>query len=64
MISFVVWISISAQMICDGSPHRRECVALVKQCLIEEMMVLDSEEARDAAFEECAENTQPWLWSE
>ena len=62
MISFVVWISISAQQMCIDSPHRRECVAWSKQCLIEEMMMLDSEEARDAAWETCAELIPSWMW--
>jgi hypothetical protein len=64
MIPFALWLAMSSQMMCIDSPHRRQCVAWARQCLTEEMLVLDSEEARDAAFEQCSENTPAWVWEE
>jgi hypothetical protein len=54
MIELALWIAISSQMMCDGSPHRRECVAAARQCLIEHADV-----DRDASFETCVELLDP-----
>jgi hypothetical protein len=59
MIDLALWIAVSSQMMCDGSPHRRECVAAARQCLIEH-----SDIDRDAAFETCAELLDPDWWEE
>ena len=57
MIEFALYIAMASQMMCDGSPHRRACVAWSKQCLIEH-----ADMDRDAAFETCAELIPSWIW--
>ena len=61
MISFALYIAMASQMMCDGSPHRRECVAWAKQCLAS---AEDTPEGRDAQFEQCAEMIPEWVWRE
>jgi hypothetical protein len=61
MISFTLWLAISSQMVCDGSPHRRECVAWVSECLAS---AEDTPEGRDAKFEWCSEILDPYFWEE
>ncbi len=63
MIPFYLYIAMASQMMCDGSPHRRECVAWAKQCLIQETTV-DSNEARDMSWETCVERMPSELWEE
>jgi len=48
---------MSSQMMCDGSPHRRECVTAARQCLIER-----ADMDRDAAWETCVELLDPELF--
>jgi hypothetical protein len=59
MIPFYLYIAMASQMMCDGSPHRRECVAVARQCLIEH-----ADMDRDAAFETCVEILDPDWWEE
>jgi hypothetical protein len=61
MIELTLWLAISSQIMCDGSPHRRECVAWAKQCLVS---AEDTPEGRDARFERCAEMIPEWVWRE
>ena len=57
MIELTLWIAMSSQMMCDGSPHRRECVTAARQCLIER-----ADMDRDAAWETCVELLDPELF--
>jgi len=59
MISFALFVAIASQQMCLESPHRRECVAWAKQCLIEH-----ADMDRDAAFEACVELLNPDWWEE
>jgi hypothetical protein len=54
VIEFALFVAIASQQMCLESPHRRECVAAARQCLIEHADV-----DRDAAFETCVELLDP-----
>jgi hypothetical protein len=57
MIELTLWLAIASQQMCLESPHRRECVAAARQCLIEH-----ADMDRDAAFEACVELLDPELF--
>jgi hypothetical protein len=57
MIELTLWLAIASQQMCLESPHRRECVAWAKQCLIEH-----ADMDRDASFEACVELLDPELF--
>ena len=59
MIELTLWLAIASQQMCIESPHRRECVAAAKQCLIEHANM-----DRDAAWETCVEILDPYFWEE
>lgn len=62
MISFTLWLAVASQQMCIDATHRRECVRWAEQCLIQEMMLIDDNNARDAAFEQCSELAPIWFW--
>jgi hypothetical protein len=57
MIELTLFVAIASQQMCLESPHRRECVAAARQCLIEH-----ADMDRDDAFETCAELIPSWMW--
>lgn len=56
MIEFALFVAIASQMMCDGSLHRRQCVAWASECLAS---AEDTPEGRDARFETCVEIMDP-----
>jgi hypothetical protein len=59
VIPLLIWISVASAQMCLESPHRRECVAAARQCLIEH-----ADMDRDSAFEACVELLDPDWWDE